>query len=446
MHCPTHVFDTIVANAAVSAENLGNAVAAKDHKDQELARRLLFERFPRIPLVSAEEILQHGFLKHSRHVGRSTKLDADEKIELAAVAHIRHKHTEYDAILEQMRTTSKGQINKEEARAKVLDKVRDVAISWRASETSGSTHQYPLRFTEPTSITDPSDSGFEDTVSESNANESEEELLERALHGMRLDNEPQASEGIERSMQQLSVSGFESLTKGAKKALRKAEISIDLAKLKKEPQHPLTNQRMNEVIWLHESQGGDVASLGFVAEARANFLAAKRASRHTIERQVERQVKLERRKSMRDSRDRDLLSQYQSDPNVEFSPQQLRRIKLAQRRGLASGRERVRNHEDVVKFCPLPRRGPVRKARPQFPLRRVRGEVATEDESEPLPRLGILASGIEFGARRLAAAIDTGPALQKESVHEAQFLGGREVAVRAGNESLENDEGWMDIS
>jgi len=97
LHCPTEALQAVLEDAAATAETRKGIVAAKDGRDLKRDRQLLLERFPQIPSTVADQILEHGFLKGSGRVGRSAKLDADLKFEIAVTAHIRHNFTNYDA-------------------------------------------------------------------------------------------------------------------------------------------------------------------------------------------------------------------------------------------------------------------------------------------------------------------------------------------------------------
>ena len=91
------------------------------------------QQFPRISRDSAEEILEHGFLKGSGRVGRSTTLDEELKIELAVNAHIRHRFTDYDSLYTQMKAANVNGDMKKIARTRVYDQVTKIAQSWRGT-------------------------------------------------------------------------------------------------------------------------------------------------------------------------------------------------------------------------------------------------------------------------------------------------------------------------
>jgi len=146
LHCPTAIYEGVIEDAAASADRRQNAVLAKDNKDRESARLCLFEQFPHIPRDTAEEILEHAFVKHSRRVGRSTKLDDEINIELAVNAHIRHRHTDYDTHYQQSKAYRTRPEVKMEARNRVYDQVKEIADSWRIDSTVKSdTRSFRLR-------------------------------------------------------------------------------------------------------------------------------------------------------------------------------------------------------------------------------------------------------------------------------------------------------------
>lgn len=98
-------------------------VAEKEYLERFTAK--IFELFPRCPPEEAAVIARHACEKHSGRVGRSAsakELDPD-KVELAVRAHIRHVHTEYDALL------AKG-MKPKGARPLIIGRVDQVAREW----------------------------------------------------------------------------------------------------------------------------------------------------------------------------------------------------------------------------------------------------------------------------------------------------------------------------
>lgn len=131
LHCPAEICEAVRDDAAATAEKRERAVALKDHRDQEKAKALLLQFFPQIPQNSLNNVLEHGFLKGSGRVGRSTKLDEEVKIRLAVIAHIRHNFTKYDEIYQQMKANTPDSELKEIVRFMVRDEVMTIADYWR---------------------------------------------------------------------------------------------------------------------------------------------------------------------------------------------------------------------------------------------------------------------------------------------------------------------------
>lgn len=97
-------------------------------QDVELAQSMqarLMEMFPGCPAKDAESIAHHTSVRGSGRVGRSEagrNLD-EEALRLAAVAHIRHRRTNYDELLMQG-------WDRASARREVRDKIEDVLDRW----------------------------------------------------------------------------------------------------------------------------------------------------------------------------------------------------------------------------------------------------------------------------------------------------------------------------
>ena len=92
------------------------------------------ERYPNCPHTEQRAIAEHACEKHSGRVGRSAaaKQFADETVDLAARAHVRHVHTEYDELLAQ--AWSRG-----ESRAAVAAQVEEILQRW-TSRSGSSKH------------------------------------------------------------------------------------------------------------------------------------------------------------------------------------------------------------------------------------------------------------------------------------------------------------------
>lgn len=78
-----------------------------------------------MPRTDLTAVLNHAFLKGSRRVGRSGKVASEkDKVRLAAEAHIRHVHTEYDDMI-------RRGLTRERARENIWDEVVILRDSWR---------------------------------------------------------------------------------------------------------------------------------------------------------------------------------------------------------------------------------------------------------------------------------------------------------------------------
>jgi hypothetical protein len=85
------------------------------------------KQYPNCPLDEAATIARHACTKHSGRVGRSAAAKAFDydAIRLAVTAHIRHVHTNYDALLAR-------HADRRGAREQVWDKVQNVLERWSA--------------------------------------------------------------------------------------------------------------------------------------------------------------------------------------------------------------------------------------------------------------------------------------------------------------------------
>jgi hypothetical protein len=97
-----------------------------EHQYLERFTAKIFELFPGCPAEEAAVIARHACEKHSGRVGRSAAAkDLDPgKVELAVRAHVRHVHTEYDALLAQG-------LRPREARPLIRGRLEAVAADWK---------------------------------------------------------------------------------------------------------------------------------------------------------------------------------------------------------------------------------------------------------------------------------------------------------------------------
>jgi hypothetical protein len=121
---------TIIAQVHVKAkETLSTrraAVQKRDALDIAKTTKELRSQFPKMPTSERELILKHGFKKHSHRVGRTASLTLETKAKLAVIAHVRHRHTNYDTLL-------RGGLPREAARVAVWQKIESVIREWGSS-------------------------------------------------------------------------------------------------------------------------------------------------------------------------------------------------------------------------------------------------------------------------------------------------------------------------
>ncbi len=119
-----------LADNEARARQRERAAIRREELDQQyiedFAKRLR-ELYPGCPSGRETSIAEHACLKYSGRVGRSASAKSlDEKaIELAVIAHIRHKETQYDSLL------ADG-CERREARDKVESKINQVLLNWKA--------------------------------------------------------------------------------------------------------------------------------------------------------------------------------------------------------------------------------------------------------------------------------------------------------------------------
>ncbi|KAI1083806.1 hypothetical protein F5B20DRAFT_525469 [Whalleya microplaca] len=98
------------------------------------ADAVLRDLFPRIPNTDRHEIIQHAFQKDGKFkgeykVGMAKELTLARRVQLAALAHIRHTHTRYDELLRESDWAN--------ARKAVEKPCLDIIVKWRGDEETG---------------------------------------------------------------------------------------------------------------------------------------------------------------------------------------------------------------------------------------------------------------------------------------------------------------------
>lgn len=104
------------------AERAANVVK----RDEGIAKgfqKEIMEIFPQIPPDALRNVAKIALQKGKGKVGRVGKLDVQRKARLAVWAHVRHRETDYDALL-------RSGIPREEARHQVEAKIKEVYKAW----------------------------------------------------------------------------------------------------------------------------------------------------------------------------------------------------------------------------------------------------------------------------------------------------------------------------
>lgn len=96
---PTSILHQVHRQAKETLSARRAAVEKRDVSFLESVATELETQFPEIPEKEKTLALKHGFKKHSGRVGRSGTIPLSRKVLLAIIAHVRHRHTKYDALL-----------------------------------------------------------------------------------------------------------------------------------------------------------------------------------------------------------------------------------------------------------------------------------------------------------------------------------------------------------
>lgn len=105
--------------------------AERQRRQERDTRRFAEEirdRFPRMPEGDVIACAAHATEIGSGRVGRSST--ADDPVLGAVIAYARHRHTDYDALLDAGRSAGDGEFAREDARDEVREAVREVLAGW----------------------------------------------------------------------------------------------------------------------------------------------------------------------------------------------------------------------------------------------------------------------------------------------------------------------------
>lgn len=99
LRAPSFIVNQVHVQAKETLPTRRAATRKRDDSDLAKAGAELTTQFPKMPSNEKEMVLKHGFRKHSGRVGRTSSLPLSRKVLLAVIAHVRHKHTKYDGLL-----------------------------------------------------------------------------------------------------------------------------------------------------------------------------------------------------------------------------------------------------------------------------------------------------------------------------------------------------------
>jgi len=117
------------------AQARARAATVRAKQDEELVELMtgrILALFPRCPPREARAIAAHTATRGSGRVGRSEagRNLAERALVLAVAAAVRHKHTNYDALLA-------GGLDRAAARQRVGEQVREILAGWQSSNHAG---------------------------------------------------------------------------------------------------------------------------------------------------------------------------------------------------------------------------------------------------------------------------------------------------------------------
>lgn len=144
---PKAIFFQVQALARETLEARRTATEQRDATQLGQAATELRKQFPKIPKEEQNMILKHGFRKHSGRVGRTGLIPLPKKVLFAVIAHIRHRHTEYEQLLK------KGE-DRDTARRAIAQETQIILRNWGSKEDYTWYFQDSDQHSEPTEPSD----------------------------------------------------------------------------------------------------------------------------------------------------------------------------------------------------------------------------------------------------------------------------------------------------
>ena len=123
LRCPAYIHKQVLDQSAATATQRAEAVQKRDAAIEEDFGEAILSLFPNIPKADVQRILKYSLKKHSGRVGRTGKVELQNRVKLAVLAHIRHVHTDYDKKLAQG-------VSRDDARAQVWERLNIIARQW----------------------------------------------------------------------------------------------------------------------------------------------------------------------------------------------------------------------------------------------------------------------------------------------------------------------------
>ncbi|EMD67407.1 hypothetical protein COCSADRAFT_352272 [Bipolaris sorokiniana ND90Pr] len=127
LRAPLAILDTVHKQAKQTLSTRRAATNRRDATDTAKASAEVEKQFPQMPQDERETVLRHGFKKYSGRVGRTNSIPLSRKVLLAVIAHVRHRHTEYDTLLD------RG-IGREDARKSTRKDIERLLQKWGYSQ------------------------------------------------------------------------------------------------------------------------------------------------------------------------------------------------------------------------------------------------------------------------------------------------------------------------
>jgi hypothetical protein len=123
LRVPQHIYQQVLDLNAATKGAREAAVLKSDLALETKVKGELLKIFPKLPEEEVGPLLKHMLKKRSGRVGRSTDIDLNEMVVLGVRAHVRHTHTDYDALL-------KGGMSRDKARETIKPAVDRIVKVW----------------------------------------------------------------------------------------------------------------------------------------------------------------------------------------------------------------------------------------------------------------------------------------------------------------------------